>query len=181
MDVIFVCNKLLLRANNKIFNSSLGLDVDQQELLYSVLALLILAVGRNLERSEMTANPYYTADTKLSAQLQLHPFVYNSPPIPPFSKFHPLVSRIHPKGCMCTPVEKHWYRALYSHNYHHNRYHRTTLEATCHLRNRMGRVPNIMGVLTLFQHPFLLVSSQSHIYAECSHVVLVISRILFSF
>ena len=55
----------------------------------------------------MTGNPYYTADTKISAQLQLHPFVYNSPLIPPFSKFHPLVSRIHPKGCMCTPVEKH--------------------------------------------------------------------------
>ena len=58
----------------------------------------------------MTGNPYYTADTKLSAQSQLHPFVYNSPPIPPFSKFHPLVSRIHPKGCMCTPVEKYWPR-----------------------------------------------------------------------
>jgi len=56
----------------------------------------------------MTGNPYYTADTKLSATLQIHPFVYNSPPIPPFSKFHPLVSPIHPKGCMCTPVEKHW-------------------------------------------------------------------------
>ena len=48
MDVIFVCNKLLLKANNKIINSNLGLDVDQQELLYSVLALLLLAVGRDL-------------------------------------------------------------------------------------------------------------------------------------
>ena len=106
MGVIFVCNKLLLKANNIIINGSLGLDVEQ----YLALALLILAVGSNLYRSEMTGNPYYTADTKLSAQLQLHPFVYNSPPIPPFSKFPPLASRIHPKGCMCTPVERHCFR-----------------------------------------------------------------------
>ena len=111
MGVILVCNKLLLKANSIIINVSLGLDVDQQECLYSVLDLLILVVDRDLYRSEMTGNPYYTADTKLSAPLQLHPFVNNSPKIPPFSKFHPLVSRIHPKGCMCTPVEMHWYRA----------------------------------------------------------------------
>ena len=48
MDVIFVCNKLLLKANNKIINSSLGLDVDQQEFFYLLLALLILAVDRDL-------------------------------------------------------------------------------------------------------------------------------------
>ena len=48
MDVISVCNKLLLKANNKIINASLGLDVDQQEFLYLVLALLMLAVGRDL-------------------------------------------------------------------------------------------------------------------------------------
>jgi len=48
MCVIFVCNKLLLKANNKIVNVSLGLDVDQQEFLYLVLALLLLAVDRNL-------------------------------------------------------------------------------------------------------------------------------------
>jgi len=48
MGVIFVCNKLLLRANNIIINASLELDVEQQEFLYLVLALLILAVGRDL-------------------------------------------------------------------------------------------------------------------------------------
>ena len=48
MGVIFVCSKLLLKANNIIINASLGLDVDQQEFLYSVLALLTLAVGRDL-------------------------------------------------------------------------------------------------------------------------------------
>ena len=48
MGVIFVCNKLLLKANNIIINASLGLDVEQQEFLYLVLALLILAVGRDL-------------------------------------------------------------------------------------------------------------------------------------
>ena len=110
MGVIFVCNKLLLKANNKIINASFRLDVEQQEFLYLVLALLFLVVDRDLQRSEMTGNPYYIADTKLSAQLQLHPFVYNLPPIPPFSKFHPLVSRIHHKGCMCTPVEKHCFK-----------------------------------------------------------------------
>jgi len=31
MSVIFVCNKLLLKANNIIINASLGLDVEQQE------------------------------------------------------------------------------------------------------------------------------------------------------
>ena len=31
-----------------IINSSLGLDVDQQEFLFLVLALLILAVGHDL-------------------------------------------------------------------------------------------------------------------------------------
>jgi len=46
MGVIFVCNKLLLKANN--INASLGLDVEQQEFLYLVLALLVLAVGRDL-------------------------------------------------------------------------------------------------------------------------------------
>ena len=40
MGVIFVCNKVLLKANKKIINSSLGLDVNQQEFLYLVLALL---------------------------------------------------------------------------------------------------------------------------------------------
>ena len=34
MCVIFVCNKLLLKANNKIINAILGLDVEQQEFLY---------------------------------------------------------------------------------------------------------------------------------------------------
>ena len=48
MGVIFVCNKLLLNANNIIINASFGLDVEQQEFLYLVLALLILAVGRDL-------------------------------------------------------------------------------------------------------------------------------------
>ena len=48
MGVILVCYKLLLKANNKFINASLGLDVDQQEFLYLVLALLILAVGGNL-------------------------------------------------------------------------------------------------------------------------------------
>ena len=48
MGVIIVCNKLVLNANNIIINASLGLDVDQQEFLYLVLALLILAVGRDL-------------------------------------------------------------------------------------------------------------------------------------
>ena len=48
MGVIFVCNKLLLKANNKIINASLGLDVEQQDFLYLVLALLTLAVGRDL-------------------------------------------------------------------------------------------------------------------------------------
>jgi len=48
MGVIFVSNKLLLNANNIIINASLGLDVDQQEFLYLVLALLILAVDRDL-------------------------------------------------------------------------------------------------------------------------------------
>ena len=48
MGVIFVCNKLLLKANNIIINASLGLDVEQQEVLYLVLALLILAIGRDL-------------------------------------------------------------------------------------------------------------------------------------
>ena len=48
MGVIFACNKLLLKANNKIINSNLGLDVEQQEFLYLVLALLILALGRDL-------------------------------------------------------------------------------------------------------------------------------------
>ena len=48
MGVIFVCNKLVLKANNIIFNVSLGLDVDQQEFLYLVLALLIIAIGRDL-------------------------------------------------------------------------------------------------------------------------------------
>ena len=65
----------------------------------------------------MTGNPHYTADTNLSAQSQLHSFVYNSPPIAPFSKFHPLVSRIHPKGCMCIPVENHCYRQSVYTNY----------------------------------------------------------------
>ena len=46
--VILVCNKLLLKANNVIINASLGLDVDQQEFLYLVLALLILAIGHDL-------------------------------------------------------------------------------------------------------------------------------------
>ena len=45
MGVIFVCNKLLLKANNIIINASLGLDVEQQDFLYLVLGLLILAVG----------------------------------------------------------------------------------------------------------------------------------------
>ena len=48
MGVIFVCNKLLLNANNIIINASLGLDVDQQEFLYLALALLLLAVGHDL-------------------------------------------------------------------------------------------------------------------------------------
>jgi len=48
MVVIFVCNKLLLKANTIIINESLGLDVEQQEFLFLVLALLILAVGRDL-------------------------------------------------------------------------------------------------------------------------------------
>ena len=48
MGVIFVSNKLLLNANNIIINASLGLDVDQQEFLYLVLALLILALGHDL-------------------------------------------------------------------------------------------------------------------------------------
>ena len=48
MGVILACNKLLLKANNIIINASLGLDVDQQEFLYLVLALLILAVGHDL-------------------------------------------------------------------------------------------------------------------------------------
>ena len=48
MGVIFVCNKLLLKANTIIINASLGLDVKQQEFLYLVLALLSLAVGRDL-------------------------------------------------------------------------------------------------------------------------------------
>ena len=48
MGVIIVCNKLVLNANNIIINASLGLDVDQQEFLYLVLALLILAVGHDL-------------------------------------------------------------------------------------------------------------------------------------
>ena len=46
MGVIFICNKLLLNANNIITKASLGLDVDQQEFVYFVLALLTLAVGR---------------------------------------------------------------------------------------------------------------------------------------
>ena len=46
MDAIFDCNKLLLKANN--INASLGLDAEQQEFLYLVLALLILAVDRDL-------------------------------------------------------------------------------------------------------------------------------------
>jgi len=48
MGVIFDCNKLLLKANNIIINASFGFDVDQQEFLYLVLALLILAVGHDL-------------------------------------------------------------------------------------------------------------------------------------
>ena len=48
MGVIFVCNELLLNANKIIINASLGLDVNQQEFLYLVLALLILAVGHDL-------------------------------------------------------------------------------------------------------------------------------------
>ena len=48
MGVIFVCNKLLLKANNIIINASLRLDVDQQEFLFFVLAFLILAVDRDL-------------------------------------------------------------------------------------------------------------------------------------
>ena len=48
MGVVFVCNKLLLKANDIIINASLGLDVEQHEFLYLVLALLILAVGRDL-------------------------------------------------------------------------------------------------------------------------------------
>ena len=48
MGVIFVCNKLLLKENTIIINASLGLDVEQQEFLYLVLALLSLAVGRDL-------------------------------------------------------------------------------------------------------------------------------------
>ena len=48
MGVILVCNKLLLKANNIIMNASLGVDVNQQEFLYLILALLILAVGRDL-------------------------------------------------------------------------------------------------------------------------------------
>jgi len=48
MGVIFVWKKLLLKANNIIINASLGLDVEQQEFLYLVLALLIFAVDRDL-------------------------------------------------------------------------------------------------------------------------------------
>ena len=48
MCVILVCDKLLLKASNRIINVSLGLDVERQELLYLVLALLILAVDRDL-------------------------------------------------------------------------------------------------------------------------------------
>ena len=48
MGFIFVCSKLLLKRNNKIINASLGLDVDQQEFLYLVLALFILAIDRDL-------------------------------------------------------------------------------------------------------------------------------------
>ena len=48
MGVIFVCNKLLLKADTIIINVSFGLDVEQQEFLYLVLALLILAVDRDL-------------------------------------------------------------------------------------------------------------------------------------
>ena len=48
MGVTFVSNKLLLNANNIIINASPGLDVDQQEFLYLVLALLILALGHDL-------------------------------------------------------------------------------------------------------------------------------------
>ena len=48
MGVIFVCNRLLLKADSIIINASLGLDVEQQEFLYLVLALLILAVGHDL-------------------------------------------------------------------------------------------------------------------------------------
>ena len=48
MGAILVCNTLLLKANNIIINASLGLDVDQQEFLCLVLALLILAVGHEL-------------------------------------------------------------------------------------------------------------------------------------
>ena len=47
MGAIFVCNKLLLKANNIIINASLGFDAEQQEFLCLVLALLILAVGSN--------------------------------------------------------------------------------------------------------------------------------------
>ena len=100
MGVIFDCNKLLLKANN--INANLGLGAEQQEFLYLVLALLILAVGRDLYRSEMTENPYYAADTKLSTQLQLHPFVYNLPPIPPFSNLPSLYLEFTPRGA-CAP------------------------------------------------------------------------------
>ena len=48
MGVILVCNKLLIKANNIIMNARLGLDVEQQEFLYLVLALIILAVGHDL-------------------------------------------------------------------------------------------------------------------------------------
>ena len=48
MGVTFVCNKLLLKANSIIINVSPGLDVDQQDFLYLVIALLILAVDRDL-------------------------------------------------------------------------------------------------------------------------------------
>ena len=48
MGAIFVCKKLLLKANNKIITVSLGLGVDQQEFLYLVVALLILAVDCDL-------------------------------------------------------------------------------------------------------------------------------------
>ena len=45
MGVIFVCNKLLLKANNIIINASLGLDVDQQEFyVYHHLEFLLCMV-----------------------------------------------------------------------------------------------------------------------------------------
>ena len=48
MGVTFVCNMLLLNANNIIINASLGLDMEQEEFLYLVLAFLILAIGCDL-------------------------------------------------------------------------------------------------------------------------------------